>query len=178
MPAFIPSALLLVLTLCLGACGFHLRGTQQSASPLAFKALYIQAMPGGVGDALRQALEPRSDLRLAASPDQADAVLTLDQEGVDKQIMSVNRSGRVSEYEMIYRLRGSLSLQGVEVIPPTALRLRRDYSFDDNNLLGKDAEEQILIRDMRSDAAQQILRRLAAVKPRSAGAAPATPARP
>ena len=56
--------------------------------------------------------------------------------------------------------------------PPTELTLRRDYSFDESNVLGKAAEEKALLRDMHHDAAQQIIRRLAALKPQ---AAPATP---
>lgn len=154
----------IALTLGLAACGFHLRGTGP-LTPLAFQRIFITSPPGGIGDALRGAIAQRKDVQLAPLLDAADAVLRIEQDVIDKQVLSVNRSGRVSEYELVYRLRFSLTVGGREAILPTQLTLRRDYSFDDTNVLGKDAEEQSLMRDMRNDAAQQILRRIAAVKP-------------
>lgn len=154
----------LILPLCLTACGFHLRGMGNTA-PFAFKRLYVSAQPAGVGDSLAQLLSYRPDVTVVPKAEQAEAELFIEQEGVDKQILSINRGGRVSEYELIFHMSMRLNLHNQEVISPTALTLRRSYSFDDTNLLGKDAEEQLLIRDMRTDAAQQIMRRLAAAKP-------------
>ncbi|MEK7437750.1 MAG: LPS assembly lipoprotein LptE, partial [Pseudomonadota bacterium] len=42
------------------------------------------------------------------------------------------------------------------------IRLTRDISFNDAQVLSKESEEQLLFRDMQSDMVQQILRRLAA----------------
>ena len=42
---------------------------------------------------------------------------------------------------------------------------RREFSYTDSQVLGKEQEEQLLFRDMREDAATQIVRRLAALKP-------------
>ncbi|MFC4160477.1 LPS-assembly lipoprotein LptE [Chitinimonas lacunae] len=156
--------LALALPLLLGACGFHLRGLGDS-TPLAFRSLHLAASDQGVGGVLRQQLKLRADLTLQPTADQADAVLTIHDETVDKQVLSVNSAGRVSEYQLTYRARFVLRIGGRDAIAPTWISLRRDYAFDENNVLGKEAEEQLLIRDMRSDAAQQILRRLAAVKP-------------
>lgn len=156
--------LALALPLALTACGFHLRGLGET-TPLAFKTLHLAASDNGVGGVLRQQLKLRPELTLSPASDQADAVLTIQDETVDKQVLSVNSAGRVSEYQLIYRARFVLRLHNRDAIAPTWLTLRRDYAFDENNVLGKEAEEQLLIRDMRSDAAQQILRRMAAVKP-------------
>ncbi|MDN3578581.1 LPS assembly lipoprotein LptE [Chitinimonas viridis] len=158
------------LALLLSACGFHLRGLG-ATTPLAFASLNVTAPAGGLGDVLGRQLSLRPDLKLLAAKE-AEAVLAVENEAMDKQILTVNKSGRVTEYQLIYRARFSLRQGAVERIPSTELTLRRDYSFDENNVLGKEAEEQILVRDMRSDAAQQIIRRLAALKP---AAAPYTP---
>ncbi|GAB3261188.1 LPS-assembly lipoprotein LptE [Chitinimonas naiadis] len=161
-------SVLLLPLLLLSACGFHLRGLGET-TPLAFSTLNLAAPVGGLGDVLNRQLTLRSDLKLVPAKD-AEAVLTVEGETIDKQILTVNKSGRVTEYQLLYRARFKLQQSGRDWIPSTQLLLRRDYSFDENNVLGKEAEEQILIRDMRSDAAQQIMRRLAALKPANAPA--------
>lgn len=40
----------------------------------------------------------------------------------------------------------------------------RDLSFNETNALAKEGEADLLFRDMQSDIAQQLMRRLAAVK--------------
>jgi LPS-assembly lipoprotein len=42
--------------------------------------------------------------------------------------------------------------------------LKRDFSFNDTQVLAKEAEEALLYRDMQSDAVQQIIRRLGLIK--------------
>ncbi|QNM96823.1 LPS-assembly lipoprotein LptE [Chitinimonas koreensis] len=154
--------LALLALLSLAACGFHLRGLGQT-TPLAFASLRIDG-GGPLSDMLQRQLSLRSDLQLVGQGEAA-GVLTLENERVEKQVLTVNRNAQATEYELVYRIQFRFRQDGNERIGPTVLTLRRDYSFDPNNLLGKDAEEQLLIRDMRSDVAQQIIRRLAAIKP-------------
>jgi LPS-assembly lipoprotein len=45
------------------------------------------------------------------------------------------------------------------------VQLTRDVTYNDAEILAKEAEEQLLFRDMQTDMVQQILRRLAAAKP-------------
>jgi LPS-assembly lipoprotein len=155
--------LLLALTLIAGACGFHLRGMGQPV-PLAFSSLTVAGSAPLLAEVLNQQLALRGDLTLNP-PVEAEAVLMLEGEAVDRQILTVNRSGRVTEYAIVYRVRFSLRQGAATRIDRAELALKRDYSFDPNNVLGKEAEEQLLIRELRSDAAQQIQRRLAALKP-------------
>jgi hypothetical protein len=46
----------------------------------------------------------------------------------------------------------------------TSIVLTRDITFADADVLAKQAEEQLLFRDMQSDMVQQIMRRLAAAQ--------------
>ncbi|WP_269531577.1 LPS assembly lipoprotein LptE [Chitinimonas sp. BJYL2] len=149
--------------LALSACGFHLRG-EGGASAFAFRDISLQGSATGVGGVVQRQLSLRPELKLVGA-EAAEVQLAVESEALDKQILTVNRSGRVSEYQLTLRVRFAVRQAGVTAIPSTELTLRRDYSFDENNLLGKDAEEQALVRDMRQDAAQQIIRRLAALKP-------------
>jgi LPS-assembly lipoprotein len=155
-------ALLLVLPLALTACGFHLRGVGDT-TPFPFHTLRVVTSAGGVGDVVQRQLSLQPNVELVQQ-DPADAVLTVEPERMDKQILTIDRSGRVSEYQLIYRARFRLEVGKHEWIYPTVLTLHRDYAFDQNNPLGTEAEEQLLVRDMRLDATQQIIRRLSAAK--------------
>ena len=76
----------------------------------------------------------------------------------------MNTQGRIREYSLVYRLRFRVNgAGGKELIPPTELALKRDISFNESQAIAKEKEEDMLYRDMQSDAVQQILRRLAAL---------------
>jgi LPS-assembly lipoprotein len=60
-------------------------------------------------------------------------------------------------YRLSYRLTDSESR---ELLPTTEVQLKRDLSYSDTDVLGKEQEEALLVRDMRNDAVQQVLRRL------------------
>jgi LPS-assembly lipoprotein len=154
---------LLVSTLLLSACGFHLRG--QAVMP--FSALYLDTANYKTPfiTELRRDLEA-SKVKLATTAEQADVILKIVFENSDKQILTLSGSGRVTEFRLIY----SISLRAYDHkqqdwIPAEIMALRRDYSYDDTKVLAKEAEESLLYQSMRSEMAQQIVRRLSRAKP-------------
>ena len=44
------------------------------------------------------------------------------------------------------------------------LTLKRDIGFNESQVIAKEAEEELLYRDMQSDLVQQILRRMSALR--------------
>ncbi len=83
-----------------------------------------------------------------------------------KTILSLNAQGRVREYlltySLVFKVRNSA---GVELLGPTEIALKRNIAFNEDAVLAKESEEAVLVRDMQTDLVQQILRRLAAIKP-------------
>jgi LPS-assembly lipoprotein len=75
-------------------------------------------------------------------------------------------AGRVREYQLNYRvsLRAYDSKQQ-EWVPADEIVLQRYLSYDNTQILAKEMEETVLYQDMRTDAVQQILRRLSLAKP-------------
>jgi LPS-assembly lipoprotein len=51
-----------------------------------------------------------------------------------------------------------------EHIPASEIVLRRDYTYNDSQVLATESEEALLYRDMRTDAVSQLVRRLQAAK--------------
>jgi LPS-assembly lipoprotein len=55
--------------------------------------------------------------------------------------------------------------KGAEFLPVSTVQLTRDITFNDSDVLSKEAEEALLYRDMQFDMVQLIMRRLAAATP-------------
>ena len=153
---------MLTATLLLSACGFQLRGT----AALPFNSMYVQAASTSVfAIQLKRAVVSGSGARITERPEQAEVILQILSELQEKQILSLGGGGRVSEYQLRYRVSFRLTdSKNHEHIPASEIVLRRDYSFSDDQALSKESEEALLYRDMRNDAVSQLVRRLQAAK--------------
>ncbi|MEO7160440.1 MAG: LPS assembly lipoprotein LptE [Polaromonas sp.] len=149
----------------LSGCGFALR----KAPDFAFSTLYSsQPESSPLGVELRRSLEATrkvqviSDARLI---NEAQVILDVLLDQREKVVLSLNASGQVREFQLRLRFRFRLRTPaGKELIQATEIALQRDISFNESAVLAKEAEENLLYRDMQSDLVQQIMRRLAAVK--------------
>lgn len=181
------AVLALGLTVLLSACGFHLRGSNGSFM-LPFATMYI-----GLPDSSPLAIDLKRYIRAIGSTEVvdtkngADAVLEVlsdPERNRTKTILTLNSSGRVSEYQLGYAITFRvLDKAGNQLLAPTSISLNRPITFNDAQVLAKESEEAALYRDMRNDLVQQIMRRLAAIKPvlpamSVAPVAPVTPVAP
>lgn len=153
------------LALALAGCGFHLRGQ----ATLPFNTLYVQAAPlSPFALQLKRAVQSGSLTKIIDRPEQAEAILQILQELQEKEILSLSTGGRVAEFQLRYRVQFRLTDEkNREHIPATEIILKRDYSFNDSQVLSKESEEALLYRDMRADAVYQMVRRLQAAKPQT-----------
>lgn len=151
----------------LGGCGFHLRGS----APVPFDTLYIPNAKTGIALDLKRNIEAGTNAKVIDDPKKADAILELSGESREKIILSLTGTGRVREFRLRYRMGYRVhDGKGGEYVPPSVVQLQRDVTYDDSAILAKEAEEQLLFRDMQSDMVQQVLRRLAsAEKPKPKG---------
>ena len=172
------------LTVLLSACGFHLRGSNGSFM-LPFATMYI-----GLPDSSPLAIDLKRYIRAVGSTevvnlkDGADAVLEVlsdPEKSRTKTILSLNKNGRVQEYQLGYSINFRvLDKAGNQLLAPTTISLVRPITFNEAQLLAMETEETQLYRDMRNDMVQQIMRRLAAIKPvlPAMSVAPVTPVAP
>lgn len=157
----------LLLLATLTACGFKLRQSQA----YAFDTIAVTPTVGGpVKSELRRYLGDRVvDLpppdTEAGDVSQPQVILDILSEPREKVIVGRSSTGQVREYQL--RVRVSFRLRtpdGRDVIPVTEILQQRDISFNESAVLAKEAEEQLLYRNMQSDLVQQLLRRLGALK--------------
>lgn len=152
--------LVMLIAVLLTACGFHLRG--QGAFALPFQKLYVQSANEYAPfiNELKSAIEA-NNVQITDSPEEAQLTLQIVSEATDKQILSLSGAGRVREYRLQYRVSlRAYDRQQQEWLVPEEITLRRDFSYDDSQVLAKEQEEALLYQNMRGDAVQQVLRRL------------------
>jgi LPS-assembly lipoprotein len=144
----------------LAGCGFHLRGPQ----PMAFSTIHVGASQyTSLGVALRRQIALSGSTTVEEDVSRAETRLQILSNERTREILSLTATGRVREYELIQTIRfGLTDREGKELIPPTALSARREYTFDDELVLGKEQEEALLYDDMEGDLVRQLVRRLAA----------------
>ncbi len=162
MRASLRFSLLAVLFMALTACGFQLRGSYA----LPYESLYLAiADTSVVGAGLKRAIRA-SGTRVADSAKDAEATFVPTLELREPVILSLSSAGRVREkrlrYVYGYRV---INSKGQDLVLPGSVELNRDLTYADSDVLAKTQEEELLWRDMESDLVQQLMRRLAAVKP-------------
>lgn len=146
-----------VAALALSSCGFQLRDSYQL--PAQLESVYIQAEPfsefaGILGSRLQLA-----GATLDESPQRT--VIQIVSDSLDRRTLSLSSSGQVAEYELIYTVEYVLH-EGTERHIPLQVEVFRDYQDDPNFALAKTREREVLVTEMREDAARQILRQISA----------------
>ena len=142
------------------ACGFELRGIHN----LSFQQIYIQGSTPRIMTDLKRSLA-NNGVKIVTSPEQADIFLEILGDRYEKNILSLNVSGAVGEFEIRYvlefRLRDKSHALWDE---PQRIQLRRTFSYRNQDVLGKEEEESYLAKDMLHNAVNEVLRHLSAVK--------------
>ena len=148
--------------LLVSGCGFRLRGPQA----LDFATVHINTPPETeLGAQLRRLIATSGTTTVVEDAEQAEARLQILGNNRGREILSLTGAGKVREYQLTQSLRFQLlDKAGKPLIPPTSLSARREYTFDDSQVLGKEQEENLLYRDMQADLVQQMMRRLAAAR--------------
>jgi LPS-assembly lipoprotein len=162
VPAFAGTTVIAVIAAMTVACGFHLRGTGGGAAlPASLAAVRVISATQLANDpftvAVRAALT-QAGASVVDTPE-APAVVLLGEQ-TETRVASVSTAtAKASGYLMAYSV--SFKFDGPRPMAAQTIRLQRSYTFDPTQVLAREQQEQELLRDMRRDAAQQIVRRLA-----------------
>jgi LPS-assembly lipoprotein len=154
--------LFLCAALLLASCGFELRGNPA----VGLKSLYATSdVPSGVLLDVRRFLAA-GPTQLVASAADAEAQLRILAESRDKAVHTLTSSGRVYEFQLKLTVRYEVLVPGREapLIPPTEVVSTRLLTYSESAPTAKEAEEQLLYKDMQADVAGRILRNITVVE--------------
>jgi LPS-assembly lipoprotein len=153
---------LLIASLALGACGFHLQGRQ--ALPPVFASTYVDSVDAqsDFTQALRAALTASgAKLMVSAAADSARVRILKDE--TNERVLTVSSRNIPTDYELSYEVEVSVSAGGRELMTAERFSLTRVYSFDETRLLAKEREKEILQEALARDMASVVARRLASL---------------
>ncbi len=148
--------LLMAAALVVAGCGFHLKGSY--ALPQDLQKLSLTSFD----QYARATVLVKEQLELGGAhlvSDQAAPQIHLVKDSLMRQTLSLFSTGQVAEYELIYVLDWQLIRPGQEP-QPFMVEVRRDYQDDPNRTLAKDRERELLLEEMRREAASRLLAQL------------------
>lgn len=157
------------LVLGLGGCGFRLRGAQT----LPFQRMRTNlSEQTALGRTLRAQLQASgvqlvgdAPVRPGQPPEPVDVVLQVLIDRRERAVVGQTAAGQVRELQLRQRFTFRVGTPlGQELIADTELLEERDLSFSESLVLGKEAEEALLYRNMEQDIARQVMYRLTALK--------------
>ena len=134
----------------LNGCGFRLKGDYQL--PASLKQLHLQS-PDQYGELTRLVKNKLRRYQVTLGDDPKLPVLQLDNDRLERGTLSLFSSGQVAEYELTYHLEYRLIHQDQQP-------LRRDYLDDPRSAQAKSREMELMLKEMRLQAAEQIVRQL------------------
>ena len=153
--------LFLLSIMALSACGFHLRGSQV-ATTVDLSNVYVRSIAAG-----KLIAEVNIQLQAAGASTvktsaKAQYILTIENESIGRSVLSISaETGKVEEYQLTLSASMSVSqASDAAVLVDESINVVRDYTFDEDAVLGKSAEEAVLREDLVRQAAAQIIRYL------------------
>jgi LPS-assembly lipoprotein len=146
----------------LAGCGFHLQGA--TSMPPAMKVTYIDAEDERSTFllTLERSLKA-SGSTITPNRAEATAVVRIEHDETGQRVLSVSAANKPTEYEIFYTIKYSVTAEGKELLSTQTLTLTRDYSFDEETLLAKEQEEDILRQALANDLTGIVMSRLASL---------------
>lgn len=147
--------ILLSALLALSACGYHLRGSLEL--PAELRSVYIEGASSQLHEVLQKSTRATA-VTLASHATEAGMVVKIVKEKMRSQVLSLSVSGRANEYTLHYVLDFLLlDAQGKPLAKTQSIEISRDYFNDQQQLLGKNNEEQVIKAEIYRQAANAIL---------------------
>lgn len=160
--------LLIVISLFLSSCGFHLRGLVEL--PKWLENVYI-ADKVNDRDLITKLKVMLKSYKIRVNPDPSTATywLIISKSVSHQQIISVGASTNPRQYQLILEVEYSLMLpKGVTLSENKVITVTRQLTINNNRILGSNEEETVLLDEMRQEAVAQLLNQLSRARPNHA----------
>ncbi len=146
----------------LSGCGFQLRGDYLLDDDLQTLYLSSTDVHGELTRLLKLHLS-RNQVKVLKHSKEDIPELRIVSDKLDRRTLSVFQNGQVAEYELIYSVHYQLRFAN-EDAQNFRFELYRDYQDDPNLALAKSRELSLLLSEMRTSAADKILRDMARIQ--------------
>ncbi|MGB1197651.1 MAG: LPS assembly lipoprotein LptE [Thalassotalea sp.] len=146
----------------LASCGFNLRGDYFIAAQLQHLNVNSVDKYGELTRLVKQHLL-LNKVNITPTYDNTLPELKILKDTLDRRTLSVFPNGQVAEYELIYTAHYQLRFAS-EDFQSFKVELNRDYQDDPDLALAKSRELALMLSEMRQEAANRIIRKLASIQ--------------
>jgi LPS-assembly lipoprotein len=153
----------LVLSIAIGGCGFRLAGSQHLPPVLAKPYLSVKDPYTDFARAFERQLK-NSGAQLQPGRQDATATIEVIKDLTEQRTLAVSSRNIPTDYELRYTVTFAVRGPDTEILKPQTITLSRDYSFEENELLAKEHEADILREHMAQDLVTMAMRILTRVK--------------
>ena len=155
--------LLFIALSLLASCGFTLRGSVSNIQWLSPLLIVSEALTPSTQDIIPLLTDhfETNHVIVIGEATKARYILTIEKASFERVIMSVSASTTPRQYELIYTLQYSLTpVKGTPLITSHTISVMRQYTMNNDRILGSDFEEATIQKEMQKDAAIQLLMRI------------------
>lgn len=145
------------VALLLSACGYHLRGALEL--PANMKNVYVEGGSPSLREFFKQTMQSSSG-QLADSRKGVGLVIKIANEEFNRRVLSLSSRGKSNEFELDYRLEYELaSAADAPLMERQTVEIRREYYNDQQFMIAKDNEENVIRNEMYQQAVRTIFNR-------------------
>lgn len=149
-----------IFALFLSACGFHLRGMIDVPTWLERVSVVAPSDNRVLATLLENQFEGYK-IKVVDDPSQAKYWLVINYSTVQQQIVSIGASTNSRQYQLKMITEFSLKTRASAVIKPAQkVVVMRQFTVNNDRILGSNDEESLLINEMQQDTVLQIINRL------------------
>ncbi len=160
MKIFIKFAVIILVSIGLSSCGFHLR--QNLDFPTQLNTLYISsATPYGKFEEYLKTLLNTTNINVVDSAQDSSYALRIDFHQLTQTVASISLDTQTRSYTLVYQVRYSLMHQGVTILPDQMISINQAYITNSSQLsYANDSQMKATITALQHSAAEQIIDRL------------------
>ena len=151
--------ILISALLILSSCGYSMRGS--ISIPSSIESVSVTSSEYSELVNILNSSLVSSNIQTSISKSDDIYRIVILSESFDRRQLSINAAGRVNEYELIYSVNFELRAPSKKSIKDRII-LYRDYSFDENNVMGNTDREGDIKKGMMSTASTLIFNKLIA----------------
>jgi len=156
--------ILISILLVLSSCGYSMRGAINIPSSITSVSI-VSSEYTELVNILNSSLASSNisvSTSTLASKDNDIYGITILSEAFNRRQLSINISGRVNEYELIYEVNFELKVPNKKPMKDRII-LYRDYSFDENNVMGNSDREEYIKKGMMSTVSTLVFNKFVAL---------------
>ena len=150
----------LLMLLIISSCGFHMRGMTE----ISYKTISLEGKKLSFTKNLKKVLNSNK-VAIVSSTENPELRVELLSEESEKRILSLSGQGLVREFEIFYRVRYRVKTIDSEIwSQENIIETRKDFTYSDSNLIGKEEEERQLNEAMRNEAITNLFNQIQLIK--------------